>query len=92
MIISNGLLFFFSHIFEFIVTVLLLVYRKQLGDFCYYLFRCNEYIDLSQTFNYISISLQFFVFKRFDKNFATILNSIASKIISKITFQIFQRS
>ena len=33
------------------------------------LFSCDELVELTQLFNFVSISLQFFVYKRFDKNF-----------------------
>ena len=76
MIISFGILYFLSHVMEFTVAVLFLVFSRQLKDFCYYSFYCNEVIELVQTFNFLSVSLQFFFFKRFDRNFSHTFNQI----------------
>ena len=70
MIIVNGALFFFSHVPEFVVTVLLLVFKKRLAEFCYQFFKCTEIVEIAQTFHLVSIAFQFFVFKHFDHNFS----------------------
>ena len=69
MIITNGTLYFVSHVPEFVVTVMLIVYEKKLADFCLGMFSCTKMIELAQSFNILSISLQFFIFLMFDKNF-----------------------
>ena len=69
MIITNGTLYFFSHIPEFIVTLIVL-FRKS-SDFvslCSFHFNCDYLIEMAQAFHFISISLQFFVFLLFDHN------------------------
>ena len=69
MIITNGILYFLSHVSEFVLTILLLIFEKKISNYCLHLFSCVEIIEMAQTFNLWSISLQFFVFKHFDKNF-----------------------
>ena len=69
MVITNGILFFISHIPESIVTILLLIFKTNLLDFCFYFFSCFELIEMAQTFHFISIGFQFFIFLKFDCNF-----------------------
>ena len=76
MILSYGILYFFSHILEFVTAILLLIYRKRLVEYCYYIFNCDIVIELAQAFNFLSISLLFFMYKRFDNNFRTCLKNI----------------
>jgi hypothetical protein len=73
LIITNASLFFISHIPEFVVTLLLIIFNKTLFEFCFNGFSCFELIEMAQTFHFISIGFQFFIFLRFDRNF---LNSI----------------
>ena len=61
---------------EFTVTILLLVYGPTLGFSCMYNVSCMESIDIAQAFNIVSMGFQFFVFKRFDKNFCKSLENI----------------
>ena len=70
MIITNGTLYFMSHVPEFVITVILIVLEKKLAHFCNYMFSCTKIIEIAQSFNALSISLQFFIFYLlFDKNF-----------------------
>ena len=69
LIITNGTIYFFSHVPEFVTTLLLIIYKKELANFCYYFFSCTELIEIAQTFSFISMSLQFFIFIYFDHNF-----------------------
>ena len=69
MIITNGALFFISHVPEFLVTLLLLIFKNILEDFCFMFFSCYELIEIAQSFHFISIGLQFFIFNYFDHNF-----------------------
>ena len=68
MIITNGLLYFVSHVPEFTVTILMLVFEKQIWYSCIDKMQCTELIEITQTFNLISMSCQIFVFTNFDKN------------------------
>jgi hypothetical protein len=70
MIITNGTLYFLSHIPELIIT-LIVSFRKTYDfvEFCTLGFDCNHLIEMAQTFHFISIGLQFFIFLEFDHNF-----------------------
>ena len=83
LIITNGLLYFVSHMPEFAVTILLLVFEKKLGVSCQYHFMCSEFIEIAQTFNFFSMGFQFFVFKHFDKNFQKSLENIRIQLFKK---------
>ena len=76
MIINNGLLFFISHFPDFIVTILLLIYSNQLEYACFFVISCIDLSDMAQVFNFFSITCQFFIFIRFDKNFRLSLKSL----------------
>jgi hypothetical protein len=69
MIITNGSLYFFSHFPEFLTTLMLIVYRKRLAQFCFHFFSCAELIEIAQVFSFVSVSIQFFIFLCFDHNF-----------------------
>ena len=68
MVITNGSLYFVSHFPQFLITLILFVYKSRLSSVCFYYIPCNEFLELMQTFNLISIGFQFFIFKKFDKN------------------------
>jgi hypothetical protein len=76
MINTNASLFFISHIPEFVVTLLLIVYKHYIFDFCFSDFSCNELIEMAQTFHFISIGFQFFIFLGFDRNFYRSLRNL----------------
>ncbi len=69
MILVNGLLYFVSHFPEFLVTLLLIVFRRKLEHHCFTLFSCVDLIEMAQSLNFVMIFAQFFLFKKFDKNF-----------------------
>ncbi len=69
MILINGCLFFVSHVPDFVTTLLLIVYKQRLAEFCYSFFSCSELVEMAQAFHLLSISLNFFIFKHFDHNF-----------------------
>ena len=60
MIITNGMLFFVSHIPEFVVTWLVIIFQKLLAEFSFTGFSVSELIEIAQTFHFISIQFQFF--------------------------------
>ena len=68
LIITNGILYLFSHIPEFCATVLYIIYQKKLRSFCFFHFSCTEFIEIFETFSLVTISLQFFVLRHFDHN------------------------
>ena len=69
MIIANGILYFFSHIPEFSVTILLIIFSRKLWEFCFSFYSCNDLVEISEAFNFLSIIFQIFIFLKFDKNF-----------------------
>jgi hypothetical protein len=69
MIVTNGLVFFLSHMPEFCVTLFVIAFKKKLSYFCLYFFTCTNMIEISQVFSLVSISLVFFIYMKFDKNF-----------------------
>jgi hypothetical protein len=83
MVLAYGILYLSSHLLEFIVAVLFLAFNEQLKDVCYYSFHCSDIIELVQTFNFLSVSLQFFLFKRFDRNFSESFDGIFGKKTNK---------
>ncbi len=80
MIITNGMLFFVSHIPEFVVTLLVIIFQKLLAEFSFTGFSFSELIEIAQTFHFISIQFQFFIFLKFDRNF---FNSCRDLILKK---------
>jgi hypothetical protein len=80
MILTNGTLFFISHIPEFVVTLLLIVFKKPLFEFCFRYFSCLEVAEMGQTFHFISIGFQFFIFYKFDSNFFASFLDILQKM------------
>jgi hypothetical protein len=69
MILINVLLYFLSHIPDFLTTLVLIVLKNNFTQFCYGYFSCQELLEISQGLNFLSISLNFFVYLLFDKNF-----------------------
>ena len=84
MVITNGLLYFVSHVPEFLVTLLFLVYKNSLSIYCTNYFSCIELVEIAQVFNFWSIGLQFFVFKHFDKNFRDCFDNLLSRSSPKL--------
>jgi len=68
-VLLNSLIFFCSHVPEFVTQILLLVYARRLSDFCYYYFSCSKILEMSQAANLVAISVSFFIYHKFDKNF-----------------------
>jgi len=70
MIITNGTLFFFSHIPEFAVTLVVSFLKTpDFVKFCSIAFDCYRLTEMAQTFHFISIGFQFFILFTFDHNF-----------------------
>ncbi len=69
LLITNGFLYFFSHMPQFLSTVIIIVFSNELTLFCFKYFSCTNILEIFETFSFISICLQFFVFKNFDHNF-----------------------
>jgi hypothetical protein len=81
LIIINGILYFFSHIPEFVSTVLMIVFKKELEYFWAYSFLSwTEMNEIFETLSIFSISLQFFVYKHFDNNFDESYQDLKQKL------------
>jgi hypothetical protein len=81
MILVNGLFYFISHFPEFLVTLLLIVFRKTLEHHCFTLFSCVDLIEISQSLNFVMIFAQFFLFKKFDNNFHDSFHNLRNRVI-----------
>ena len=81
LVITNGVLYSFSHIPQFVSTLLLIVFKRELEFFCYFYFSCTEMNNLFETFGFISISLQFFVYYHFDLNFHQSFKDLISRLV-----------
>jgi hypothetical protein len=90
LVFTNNILYLFSHFPEFITTILLLIYSKKMEPFCFDYFSCADLIEISQSFNYLSFSLQIFIFLDFDRNFRDSLDDLKARIYSwiKIKFKL----
>ena len=85
LIITNGILFFISHMPEFVATLLLLVFRKELKYFCFFYFSCTEINEIFEVFGFIGASVNFFVYKHFDHNFIESYKEIKEKLFKRAT-------
>jgi hypothetical protein len=69
MIFINGVVFIIAYLPEFLVYIMLIAFDKQLNIFCDQYMSCREFTEFGQIFNYISFFFQFFILKKFNKNF-----------------------
>ena len=69
MIFINGIIFIIAYLPEFSAYIILNVYEKELNIFCMQYMSCREFTEFAQIFNYVSFFLQFFVLKKFNRNF-----------------------
>ena len=79
MIIANSTIFFFSHAPEFLVSALLIFFRKKIKPFCTFQLSCDLINEEAQFFNSTSIVLNFYVFLTFDKNFRESFHCLIGK-------------
>ena len=83
LILTNGLLYFFSHAPEFVVTIFTISFDKKLKLFSINYFTSSKLIELSEAFSYLAISLQFFVLNHFDSNFKSSFKQIKQNLKGK---------
>jgi hypothetical protein len=83
LVITNGILYFFSHILEFVLTILVIVFEDDLKTFCFTSFSCADILELFETFGFISMCLQFFVFNHFDHNFIESGKNLFEKFVER---------
>ena len=80
MILVNSFIYIFSHLPEFSMTLLLIVYSKSILNFYKYEFSCDLLNEEAEVFGLLSIVCQFYVFKIFDKNFKSSFNEKFNQI------------
>jgi hypothetical protein len=80
MILFNSFIYTFSHLPEFTMTILLIVYTQEITNFCVIKFSCDLLNEEAEFFCLISIVCQFYVFKIFDKNFKKSFDDIKSNL------------
>jgi hypothetical protein len=83
MIFFNSLIYIFSHLPEFTMTLLLFIYAKKISNFCQNKFSCDLLNEEAEVFCLISIVCQFYVLKFFDKNFRKSFNEVISNLNCK---------
>jgi hypothetical protein len=72
MVLTNGILYLLSHAPEFSIDIFLMVCRKRFDKFCAFEFNCENIREMTETFIMLSMSMQMFVFLKFDKNFKSV--------------------
>ena len=82
MILFNSFIYIVSHLPEFLVTLLLIVYSKKISNFCNDKFSCDLLNEEAEFFCLISIVCQFYVFKIFDKNFKRSFEELKSNLFN----------
>lgn len=84
MICLNSLLYVVSHLPEFLVTLLLVVFAKSVAKFCHFNFSCHLMGEEAEFFSLVSIVCQFFIFKVFDKNFKASCKDLKERFFSRL--------
>jgi len=86
MVLLNGLLFIVAYTPEFLTSMLLIIFEKDLYDFCITYVSCNDLNDISEFFTFILISFQFFIYKNFNYNFDDKFAVLKRKFINFFRF------
>ena len=84
MILTNGILYFQTHIPEFAMTVFMLIMDKKYSIYFVYRFSFIELLEMAQTFNFVSLTLQIFVFLHFDKNFSKSFENVKARFTQRL--------
>jgi hypothetical protein len=87
MVFINGFVFFIAYFPEFIANILLITFDNYINKFCILYISCKNISELAQFFNFISISFQFFVYKKFNKRFNKSFNSLRRKLFFRLKFR-----
>jgi hypothetical protein len=87
MIWLNSFIYIISHLPEFTMTLILIIYAKKISNYCLNKFSCDLLNEEAEFFGLISIVFQFYIFKIFDKNF----KSSFMQMISDFHVRIFRR-
>ena len=80
----NSFIYVLSHLPEFVVTLLLIVYSREILNFCNFYLSCDMINEEAEFFGLISILGQFYIFLIFDKNFCSSFNDLKRKLIGNV--------
>ena len=80
MIFFNSFNYILSHLPEFVVTLLLIVYARRIAKFCNNKFSCDLLNEEAEVFSLISMVFQFYMFKMFDRNFKSSCEDLKKKV------------
>ena len=87
LVIVNGILFFISHMPEFIIAVLLLSFRVKITHFCTHQIPCDLLNEEAQFFNCISIMCTFYLLLIFDRNFKESFDARVKQFKAKLNIK-----
>jgi hypothetical protein len=87
LVILNGILFFISHMPEFIIAILLLSFREKITHFCTHQIPCDLLNEEAQFFYLISIMCTFYLFLIFDRNFKESFHSRVKQFKAKLNIK-----
>ena len=82
MVIINSTIYFISHVPEFVVSVLLISFKKEIYKICGNQGICDLINEEAQFFNSISIMMNFYVLLLFDKNFRESFDNLKENLKS----------
>jgi hypothetical protein len=93
MVIFNGIIHFISHFPDFVVTILLIYYKKFIKNFCMFNLPCDLINEEAQFFNVFIILSQFFIYKKFNNNFNESFQNIKQRVLKRKchNFKIFAK-
>jgi hypothetical protein len=83
MVIVNGLIYAFSHLPEFVTTLLLIGFARFLKMFCTQKLSCELANEEAQFFCLISIFAQFFIFLSFNRSFRESFHDLKERLAKK---------
>jgi hypothetical protein len=86
MVAFNGVIHFISHFPDFMITILLIHYKKFVENFCIFKLPCDLINEEAQFFNVFIILSQFFIYKRFNNNFNESFQNIKKRAFTRILF------
>jgi len=87
LVVLNGVLFFISHMPEFIIAILLLSFRDKITHFCSNQIPCDLLNEEAQFFNLISIMCTFYLLLIFDRNFKESFHSRVEQLKAKLNIK-----
>ena len=80
LILINGFLNFLSQSPVLLVSIVLIAFKERMASFCYTYFDCIELTEIAQSFCFLSISFQFFILNKLDRNFRSSLKNLRTRL------------